>query len=81
MCKLKPHRMKLGKRSGHLKAYGKRGKYREVSLSVKVRAALAERMKELLGGVSSSWLLPSRKGKKGSDGEKKVQPIAARAPG
>jgi integrase/recombinase XerD len=42
LCKLKSPRVKLGKRSGHLKAYGKRGKYREVPINVTVRAALAE---------------------------------------
>ena len=40
MCKLKPHHMKLGKSSGYLEAYGKRGKYREVPLNVTVREAL-----------------------------------------
>jgi integrase/recombinase XerD len=28
LCKLKPHHVKLGKRSGHFTVYGKRGKYR-----------------------------------------------------
>ena len=56
MCKLKPPRVKLGKISGHLKAYGKRGKYREVPINVPVRAASAERIEELPRGVSSSWL-------------------------
>jgi integrase/recombinase XerD len=58
LCKLKSPRVKLGKRSGHLKAYGKRGKYREVPINVTVRAALAERIEELPRGVSSSWLWP-----------------------
>jgi hypothetical protein len=64
LCKLKPHRVKLGKRSGHLKAYGKRGKYREAPINVTVRAALAERMEELPGGVSSSWLWPCTRARK-----------------
>ncbi len=73
--------MKLGKRSGHLKAYGKRGKYREAPLNVTVREASAEWMKEMPGRASSSWLWRSLKGKRGSDGEREVRPIAVRAPG
>jgi site-specific recombinase XerC len=45
LCKLKPHHVKLGKRSGHLKAYGKRGKYREAPINVTGREALAEWMR------------------------------------
>ena len=46
MCKLKPHRVKLGKRSDHLKEYGKRCKYREAPINVTVREASAEWMKD-----------------------------------
>ncbi len=56
MRKLKPHHVKPGKRSSHLKAYGKQGKYQEAPLNVTVRKALAERMEELPSGASSSWL-------------------------
>jgi integrase/recombinase XerC len=54
LCQLKPHRVKLGKRSGNLKVHGKRGKHREASINDTVRAALDERMEELPGGVNSS---------------------------
>lgn len=42
LCNLKPQHVKLGKRSGHLTVYGKRGKYREVPLNVTAREALTE---------------------------------------
>jgi integrase/recombinase XerC len=79
LCKLKPAHVKLGKRSGHLKVYGKRGKYREVPLNVTARGALSGWLKEL--PEESEWLFPSRKGKKGGQGKRELQPITVRALG
>jgi integrase/recombinase XerC len=80
LCKLKPHRVKMGKRSGHLKIYGKRGKYREVPLNVTAREALSEWLKELPGeaGEPSEWLFPSRKGGENEDGMREARPIGVR---
>jgi integrase/recombinase XerC len=76
LCNLKPHHVKLGKRSGHLTVYGKRGKYREVPLNVTVREALQEWMGVL--PEDSVWLWPSRKGKTNGAGEREAQPITVR---
>lgn len=81
LCKLKPEHVKLGKRSGHLTVYGKRGKYREVPLNVTAREALREWMGTLPGEASSPWLFPSRKGKMNGSGERKPQPITVRGLG
>jgi integrase/recombinase XerD len=79
LCKLKPEHVVLGKRSGHLKVYGKRGKYREVPLNVTAREAISEWLKEL--PEESEWLFPSRKAKKGGSDERELQPITVRALG
>lgn len=79
LCNLRPGHVKLGKRSGHLTVYGKRGKYREVPLNVTAREALREWLKELPEG--SPWLFPSRKGKTNGSGEKELQPITVRGLG
>lgn len=78
LCKLKPHLVKLGKRSGHLKIYGKRGKYREVPLNVTARGALEEWLEELPGEAGSEWLFPSRKGGENEDGMREARPIGVR---
>ena len=44
LCGLKPSHVKMAKRSGHLKVWGKRGKYREVPLNATAREALARTM-------------------------------------
>ena len=79
LCKLKAAHVKLGKRSGHLAVYGKRGKYREVPLNVTARDALREWLEALPKG--SQWLFPSRKGKTNGSGEKESQPITVRGLG
>lgn len=79
LCKLKPDHVKLGKRSGHLTVYGKRGKYREVPLNVTARDALREWLDALPEG--SPWLFPSRKGKMNSSSERELQPITVRGLG
>jgi integrase/recombinase XerD len=76
LCKLKPEHVKLGKRSGHLKVYGKRGKYREVPLNSTAREALSEWLEELPNG--SKWLFPSRKGKTSGAGQREPRPITVR---
>ena len=76
LCSLKPHHVKLGKRSGHLMVYGKRGKYREVPLNATAREALSEWLDEL--PKESEWLFPSRKGKTNGTGEREVRPITVR---
>jgi integrase/recombinase XerC len=76
LCNLQPHHVKLGKRSGHLTVYGKRGKYREVPLNVTAREALQEWMDFL--PEDSVWLWPSRKGKTNGAGEREAQPITVR---
>ncbi|MEJ7816066.1 MAG: tyrosine-type recombinase/integrase [Rubrobacter sp.] len=76
LCKLKPHHVVIGKRSGHLKVYGKRGKYREVPLNVTAREALSEWLKEL--PAESEWLFPSRKGVENDDGMREARPIGGR---
>lgn len=79
LCKLKPQHVRLGKRSGHLKVYGKRGKYREVPLNVTAREALAEWLEEL--PADSEWLFPSRKAKTDGAGQREPQPITERGLG
>lgn len=79
LCKLRPEHVKLGKRSGHLTVYGKRGKYREVPLNVTAREALREWMEILPRG--SPWLFPSRKAKTNGSGEKEPRPITVRGLG
>lgn len=79
LCNLKPEYVNLGKRSGHLAVYGKRGKYREVPLNVTAREALREWMASLPEG--SPWLFPSRKGKTNGSGESEAQPITVRGIG
>ena len=76
LCKLKPAHAVLGKRSGHLKVYGKRGKYREVPLNATAREALSGWLEELPEG--SPWLFPSRKWKRNGDGAGEPRPIGVR---
>lgn len=76
LCKLKPGHVVLGKRSGHLKVYGKRSKYREVPLNVTARETLSEWLHEL--SAESNWLFPSRKGGKNGDGTREARPIGVR---
>ncbi|MGB3633043.1 MAG: tyrosine-type recombinase/integrase [Rubrobacteraceae bacterium] len=79
LCGLKPSHVKMAKRSGHLKVWGKRGKYREVPLNTTAREALAEWMKEL--PEETLCMFPSRKGEKNGDGERGLRPITDRALG
>ena len=79
LCHLKPSHVKLGRRSGHLTVYGKRGKYREVPLNVTARDALREWMGTLPEG--SPWLFPSRKSNANGYGGKAPQPITVRGLG
>lgn len=78
LCGLKPSHVKLAKRSGHLKVWGKRCKHREVPLNSTAREALAEWMVELR---ETPCLFPSRKGEKNGDGERALRPITDRALG
>lgn len=82
LCKLRAHHVKVGKRSGHLKVYGKRGKYREVPLNVTAREALSEWPKELPREARepSGWLFPSRKGVENDDGVREARPIGGLPP-
>jgi integrase/recombinase XerD len=77
LCKLKPEHVVLGKRSGHVKVYGKRNKYREVPLNVTARTALEEWLDIL--SKDSRWLFPSRKGVRSDDGRREARPIGVRA--
>lgn len=80
LCGLAPSHVKVAKRSGHLKVWGKRGKYREVPLNSTAREALSEWMAGL--AQDAPCLFPSRKGKKnGAGGEKGPRPITDRALG
>ena len=79
LCGLVPSHVKMAKRSGHLKVWGKRGKYREVPLNATAREVLAEWMTELPG--ETPCLFPSRKGEKNGDGERRLKPISDRALG
>jgi integrase/recombinase XerC len=77
LCGLRPSHVKLAKRSGRLKVWGKRGKYREVPLNSTARTTLSEWMAELAEGTPC--LFPSRKGVPGEDGERELKPITDRA--
>jgi integrase/recombinase XerD len=77
LCKLMPEHVVLGKRSGHLKVYGKRDKYREVPLNVTARTALEEWLDIL--PKDSRWLFPSRKGVRSADGRREARTIGVRA--
>jgi len=79
LCGLAPSSVKIAKRSGYLKVWGKRGKYREVPLNSTAREALSEWMAELTEGAPC--LFPSRKGEKNGDGERDIRPITDRALG
>jgi len=79
LCGLAPSSVKIAKRSGYLKVWGKRGKYREVPLNSTAREALSEWMAELTEGAPC--LFPSRKGEKNGDGERDLRPITDRALG
>lgn len=79
LCGLGFSNVKISKRSGHLKVWGKRGKYREVPLNSTAREALSEWMEQLSGEVPC--LFPSRKGVVTDGGERKLRPISDRALG
>lgn len=79
LCGLGPSHVKIAKKSGHLKVWGKRGKYREVPLNSTAREALTEWMGELPEGAPC--LFPSRKGVAGGDGDRQLRPITDRALG
>lgn len=79
LCGLGPSHVKMAKRSGHLKVWGKRGKYREVPLNATAREALSEWMVEL--PEETSCLFPSRKAEKNGNGERKLRPMSDRALG
>jgi integrase/recombinase XerC len=79
LCGLGPTHVKMAKRSGHLKVWGKRGKYREVPLNSTAREALTEWIAEL--PEESHCLFPSRKGAKNGNGERELRPITDRALG
>jgi integrase/recombinase XerC len=69
----------MAKRSGHLKVWGKRGKYREVPLNVTAREALSEWIAEL--PEEATCLFPSRKREENGNGERTLRPITDRALG
>jgi integrase/recombinase XerC len=59
LCNLQRQHVKLGKRSGVLQIYGKRNKYREVSLNATARSALTAYLSTL--PVAMSYLFPSER--------------------
>jgi len=81
LCGLKSSHVKVAKRSGHLKVWGKRGKYREVPLNATAREALTEWMAKLPEGAPC--LFPSRKkgAENGEGGDRELRPITDRALG
>lgn len=79
LCGLRPSHVKIAKRSGHLKVWGKRGKYREVPLNATARESLSEWIAAL--PEEPSCLFPSRKGVANGDGRKELRPISDRALG
>jgi integrase/recombinase XerD len=79
LCGLRPSHVRIAKRSGHLKVWGKRGKYREVPLNSTAREALAEWMEGLPEDVPC--LFPSRKAAKRDGGRRDLRPITDRALG
>ncbi len=80
LCGLKREHVVINKRSGILRVWGKRGKYREVPLNSTVREVLTEYMEECLP-VGSPWLFPSKKGVVDGDGGRTLVPITPRALG
>lgn len=76
LCGLRPEHVAIARRSGHIKVWGKRGKYREVPLNATAREALSERLEELPAG--SQWLFPSRKGKTNGASGREARPITVR---
>lgn len=79
LCGLGSSHVKMAKRSGHLKVWGKRGKYREVPLNATAREALSEWIAEL--PEKALCLFPSRKGGKNVNGKRELRPITDRALG
>ena len=79
LCGLGPSHVKIARRSGHLKVWGKRGKYREVPLNATAREALTEWTRTL--PEEASCVFPSRKGGRTSYGEWELRPITDRALG
>ena len=80
LCGLRPGQVVLNRRSGHLKVWGKRGKYREVPLNSTAREALSSYMGEGLP-KGAPCLFPSKKGKAGGAGGRVPAPITPRALG
>ena len=60
LCGLKREHLKLSKRGGSIRVYGKRNKYREVPLNATARAELENYLKTLPADVP--YLFPSQKG-------------------
>ncbi len=79
LCNLRSEHVAINRRSGHLRVWGKPGKYRGVPLNSTAREALSEYM----GGLSPDCpcLFPSKKGTYGSDRGRILAPITPRALG
>jgi integrase/recombinase XerD len=59
LCTLRRESVTIGKRSGFLRVYGKRNKYREVPLNATARAALTSYLRDLAD--TALYLFPSAK--------------------
>lgn len=79
LCGLAPSHLRIANRSGQVRVWGKRGKYREVPLNSTAREALSEWREEL--PEEARCLFPSRRGEKIGDGEREMRPITDRALG
>lgn len=80
LCGLEPGHIVINKRSGYLRVWGKRGKYREVPLNSTAREVLSSYMEEALP-KGAPCLFPSKKGGADGDGNKGLAPITPRALG
>ncbi len=78
LCGLRPEHVAIARRSGHIKVWGKRGKYREVPLNSTAREALSSYIEESLP-AGARCLFPSKKGLGDSDGARGLAPITPRA--
>ncbi len=76
LCRLERSNVSLGKRSGHIAIYGKRNKYREVSLNGTARAVLGEYLLTL--PANGRWLFVSNKQEMLPDGTKQPAPLSER---
>ncbi len=76
LCRLERSNVSLGKRSGHIATYGKRNKYREVSLNGTARAVLGEYLLTL--PAHGRWLFVSNKQEMLPDGTKQPAPLSER---